>query len=301
MNKITLALLIILLECCYGCNASNSTDHQTDQSSSPIADGNYNGRIITRNIYNNSNSDLENISLPIQFLYQHDKASSLFINENEVYIAPVNYEVFARKYPYYVMDDINCFESIKTNGERLVLNKCVYANKISDLGNIPGFIARMQIFDNTNQLKDEGIIYFSNQNLGTFSTATIKLSDSDYISNPLDKSSKYNFSMHVNNDDVTIVATNKNSAADTVSSVGKLEWNKAKHSVFAPNKDLCFGSNSTNNGITLSSCVLISTSEAKAGNKAMIGQDIFCAKYKILHDSSTEQDFGLVCFHQTTG
>lgn len=54
MKKITLALLIIVLEFFCGCKSSNLSDDTPDKSKSPIADGTYKGRVVSRNLHHDN-------------------------------------------------------------------------------------------------------------------------------------------------------------------------------------------------------------------------------------------------------
>jgi hypothetical protein len=306
MKQITLALLIIMLEFFSGCKSSTWADDTSDKSNSPIADGNYTGRIVSRSLHHD-NVDKENLSLQLKFNYKHNgDSTATFIDnngKNTEFSGKLDYEILARTYPYYVEEDSNCFVSNQTDGSYLVFNKCVYTNKITDLGNINGFISRFQLFNKDNKLQDEGVLYFSNTNPGNFKSDANQLADGEYESSKLNDKENFTFIIKVTGNQASVDFFDKDSSSAKITTSGELNLTKISKSVFAPNKGLCFPTkfnNEDNVGISLDSCVSVSESDATEGNKAIIGHDIFCARYNITSSNRDEIKPGLVCFHKKT-
>jgi hypothetical protein len=306
MKKITLALLIIVLEFFCGCKSSNLSDDMQDKSKSPIADGIYKGRVVSRNLHHD-NVDKENLSLSLKFSYKHNDNSTVTFTDNNgkttEFSGKLDYEVLARTYPYYVEEDSNCFVSNQADGSYLIFNKCVYANKIIDLGNASGFISKFQLFNRDNKLKDEGVLYFSNANLGNFKSDPIKLDNGQYESTHINDKDSSSFNMTVVENQATIEFSDKNTSLAKITTIGIIDVTKMNKSIFAPNQGSCFSKNSINednDSISLDSCALVSNDDAAEGNKAIIGHDVFCARYNITSSNSDEIKLGLVCFHKKT-
>ncbi len=243
--------------------------------------------------------------MQLKFTYKHNgDSTATFIDNNGIpteFSGKLDYEILARTYPYYVEEDSNCFVSNQPDGSYLVFNKCVYTNKIPDLGNINGFISRFQLFNKDNKLQDEGVLYFSNTNPGNFKSDATQLVDGQYESSKLNDKDNSSFIMTVDGNKITIEFSDKDPSTAKITTSGTLNLTKISKSIFAPNKGLCFpnSSNNEDNGdISLDSCVSVSEREANEGNKAIIGHDIFCARYNISDTNRDDIKSGLVCFNK---